>query len=1252
MRKLLLVFFVSCIFLILGNIKAEAGEIHRKEIFSLEEPTWIFKSGMGRGSYHDRQDLGFILKENTKLKMRQVNTNFKGSLTVRLLGDDSKEEKSVAVTSNWTTIEAGKALVPFVNTPYGEIGAALEYEIEGDTEQKPLPIYKYGDNQAAFFDTWDNNDGEYGLIINKDFQLLIPKKDKNYARNLRDFPNLDALIEYFNGIFKLNNDMAGFDNSSPTNQVGKNRYFLKADANGAGGAYYGSHWTAQSYDTVKMWLEKGHWGTLHEIAHGYQTGLDNRGMYTGEVSNNLFGVQYEYSTYGKDEADRIGWLFGIGYKAQVENNLYTKMVKNFGTYDSANLREKLIFLALLKQKAGNEAFTKLYQGYRADANKPGFDINEYTLPNLLNHYYSENSGFDFTAIFERWGIKLTNSQPAINRDREYTPVASIADIVPENKLLSARLLVDPNVMIRSNFTMVTNAEIAALNLTGNLNIELDTENIQDLKGTKIQIKNGKQVVQEQFIQDKQVQFKNLPNGIYTVNFIGDIMKDYLVKQHYVYVKEAQNQANISVENIKKSDLTNQKIRFLGLGNDQFAEFNTDLQKEQGILSVSATNPHVYFGQNLYASVEVKDVQGNLVYQNKMAGTGVAIGTFKFPLKEGYELQIEHVEPSRLAPDEPISVRNRINTWTMTEWGLANHQLQNDAEQDFIKKINKSGETLIQDENVKDIPLIYLSEKKNLLFAINHLNEKNKEEYLAKYGELFHTPNYGDNFTFTLKGLGNATFATMDFSTKERLLTVNTNRTMPHWYFPERYATVLVQGIDGTKKYVKNYWGRKNYAAAIDKVNLSLGDYLTVIHEEGAGQRLSIQNKDSQKLLANQKIVRYQLVQDGIKVVSELDVPKLEQDPPKITSFVREGDTSIRGKATPGASVEVLVGNSTPAKTVKADDLGEWEVTVSALLKGELVRVKSTYEGEQLASPEYKVIALPTIQSWLGIGETRINGQASSRATMDVLVNGVKKATVSADASGSWVATVPALTVGQTVQIRETIEGRYVDSKVYQVDPIHYGDKFKFTLQGLCDVTFATMDFSAKERLLTVNTNRTMPHWYFTERYATILVQGTDGTKKYVKNYWGRKNYAASIDKVNLSLGDYLTLVHEEGAGHRLRIQNTDSQKLLANQKIVRYQLAKDGLKEVTASDVPKLVQDSPKITSFVREGDTSIRGKATPGASMEVLVGNSTPAKTKADDLGEWAVTVSALIKGEAVRAKSTSEGVQLVSPEYKVIVR
>ncbi|MDT2193729.1 M60 family metallopeptidase [Paenibacillus larvae] len=53
-------------------------------------------------------------------------------------------------------------------------------------------------------------------------------------------------------------------------------------------AYYSHDYTANSYATADMWLKKNKWGPLHEIAHGYQAALDNKGMYTGEVSNNLW----------------------------------------------------------------------------------------------------------------------------------------------------------------------------------------------------------------------------------------------------------------------------------------------------------------------------------------------------------------------------------------------------------------------------------------------------------------------------------------------------------------------------------------------------------------------------------------------------------------------------------------------------------------------------------------------------------------------------------------------------------------------------------------------------------------------------------------------------------------------------------------------------------------------------------------------------------------------------------------------------
>ncbi|MBO0475404.1 M60 family metallopeptidase [Enterococcus ureasiticus] len=465
------------------------------------------------------------------LKVRQSNPEFRGNLTVRLLGDDSGVEKSVSVDSQWKTISSSEALVPFVDTPYGTQTATLEYSV--DDSAKKLPVYSINEDQGKYFNLWNEQDAEYALIKGKDFQLLLPKRDKNLAENLKDFASLNELILHYEDIFSYYNQMAGFNNASSSNKNGSNRYFLKADKHGIGGAYYGGNWTASTADTTEMWLMKISWGALHEIAHGYQTGLDGRGMYTGEVSNNIFAAQYQYEKYGKD-ADKFGWLFNHGKKEQVENTLYNKMIKNNGTYDSVDLREKLILLMMLKQKAGNDSFTKMYQAYREQANKDDFDKEDYTLPDLLNVHSSENSQFDFTPVLERWGLSLTNSQPEINRVKGYPAVASLADVVPESELVRAKKLLDPNILINSNFEIIANNEIAPLGLKGNLTVTLKTQNISELLGMKIQLKNGKNIVKEEVINGEKISFSKVPNGVYTIGFTGKEIINLSTEQHYLY----------------------------------------------------------------------------------------------------------------------------------------------------------------------------------------------------------------------------------------------------------------------------------------------------------------------------------------------------------------------------------------------------------------------------------------------------------------------------------------------------------------------------------------------------------------------------------------------------------------------------------------------------------------------------------------------------------------------------------------------
>ncbi|MFC0233467.1 putative mucin/carbohydrate-binding domain-containing protein [Vagococcus entomophilus] len=737
MKKSLLLFCLMGIGLLLGSGKSEASEVERKEILSLTQPTWIFNSGMSKGKYHDRQELGFILKEKSILKVRQVNPEFQAKLTVRLLGNDSQTEKSVQVGSEWTQISGEVSLVPFVDTPYGDNQAQIEYEILEDDAPKPLAVYNYQENEQEFFSQWDMYDGEFALIKGKDFQLFLPKRDKELARHLKEYNSLDELIEYYGEIFSLYNEIAGFDESSVENVNGSNRYFLKADAHGAGGAYYGNNWTANSYGTANMWLTKNSWATLHEIGHGYQAGFDGVGMYTEEVSNNLFGVQYQYKYYGK-QADKIGWLFNYGKKAGVEKNLYQKMVIDAGGYNQADLREKLILLTMLKQKAGDEAFTKMYQGYRKLVNEPNFNKHNYPLPELINHYYSENSQQDFTPALERIGLTLKEDQDQKNRNHQYPAVAFLADVVPEKELERAHELLDSEILINSNFEMVQTKEIASLGLKGNVIIRFNSEELGSLDGIKVALADGADILSEQTIQGGKVSFENIPNGVYRLSYSGEKMKDYLPGNFYVYVKESANQQTIPMKKMTSIELLNQTIHLLGLSNAEFASFKTDLNRETATFSVTKSTPHSYFSGKLYSKVTIKDTSGNLIYEKSLEGTNASVGAEELVLKEGYVLEIYHAEvKNRLRSDEPIiDNTQKTNRWLVTKWGLQNQTLKNDPQKELRAKIDDLGMDLLADDEKKTIPFAESIDKKQLYHAINRLEEPVKSQLMNEYHPLF------------------------------------------------------------------------------------------------------------------------------------------------------------------------------------------------------------------------------------------------------------------------------------------------------------------------------------------------------------------------------------------------------------------------------------------------------------------------------------------------------------------------------------
>ncbi|WP_159102621.1 M60 family metallopeptidase [Listeria cornellensis] len=308
------------------TVKAE--EVQSKELYTLEKPTWLINEGFSKGINHDKQDLGIVLSKGSTLRIRQVNTAFTEKITVQMLNNDSKTEKSVAVGNDWVNITVDADAVPFIMTTFTSAKPKIEYQIIGNSVS--LPKFEQSNNEAAFFSKWDANNASFALIGNKYVQILIPTRDKYYLKKMNDFSSIDQLLAYYDNVFETFNELSGIS-FNPKNSLDKNipnRYFGKANKSGNGGAYYGGSETAESSEsTITFWLTKG-WGALHEIGHGYQGNFMNDNTYdVGEVWNNIYADTFQKRTAGSVYFTGAGLYAGGGGVNAVEDAFEKKCIQ-------------------------------------------------------------------------------------------------------------------------------------------------------------------------------------------------------------------------------------------------------------------------------------------------------------------------------------------------------------------------------------------------------------------------------------------------------------------------------------------------------------------------------------------------------------------------------------------------------------------------------------------------------------------------------------------------------------------------------------------------------------------------------------------------------------------------------------------------------------------------------------------------------------------------------------------------------------
>ncbi|MBC2004877.1 enhancing factor [Listeria booriae] len=720
--------------------QAHADEVKTVELYKLENPTWLSKAGISKGIGHDKQDLGIILPANVELEIRQVNPNFKENLTMELLNDDSQKEKNVAITSTWTKVSHAYTAVPMIDTTFGLEAPVIEFKFTNN--MKVLPTYMQGDIEANFFKEWDDTDAEFALVKSRYFRMLVPKKDKAYMKNMRDFKSVHELCDYYTSIFETYNELDGlsFTPENPTDKNIPNKYFIKANAHGAGSAYYtGSHTAQTSNSLAGYYLSKG-WASLHEIAHGYQGSfMSDSAFGVSEVWNNIYAATYQKKTMGSD-VYKNGWLYG-GNITGLENTIKKLWYTTETPVNAWDLRSKLFFLVNMQEKAGDEAFITFNQEYRKIANEDGFVAANHYLLDLISKYYGQASGFDFTPVIESAGGVMSKEQKEENRLNSYQAVAPLVDVVPAAKVSEAQAKLG----LESYLSLVDATELRVSGLSGTASIHLDIDDIAQLKGQYLTIKNGKEVVKKVVVTDEDVALGELPNGVYTIDApTGNTVK-YALDTHYLYVKEATNKSTIKYTAKKESYLASQTVRFQGIGDRLFASAKVDLEKGQLIFNKNSAKPHDYFENIVYGKLEVLDTDGNVVYTRAMTGKDTAVDKAEIPIKEGYKLRIYHAEPGRLRADDAtgrlgandiniVNTKTQTNIFTITKKGLINDALGNNPDDVLVEKINKVA------TKIEANPVLAKAQnsetRDDVWVAIQLLAEPTKTQMLERYADLF------------------------------------------------------------------------------------------------------------------------------------------------------------------------------------------------------------------------------------------------------------------------------------------------------------------------------------------------------------------------------------------------------------------------------------------------------------------------------------------------------------------------------------
>ena len=492
------------------HVKDETGGIFDivRTIYSIPKMNNMSMTGMERCNKGDRQMLGVYLPANSSLSIKNIDTGFDSNMTVTCFTNTRAQNSILDIKSNneyqyITNIRNSISYdcVPLLTSPRlstEDIDKTFKIEIKYDNSVKPLDYYHYKDDESQFKSGWNDSKNSFAVIDSEAIMFVAPFEDIDKLTNYgmtekkKAFDTLDDALNYYLNVINRMDQMAGlvFDWSDEANRNYRTKYVAVADKGYAGaGAYYNGDFIAVANQTsISAFFSYG-WGTLHELAHGYQ-GYFGRGVGGGvnlcfnETGNNVLAyyIQNDKSLY-KDSANWLGDLFikEDDFNKKRLNGQYI-FQNDEGTY--TNVNEKLYFLVnFFNSFEGEKTYGKLFSFYRSLAFKYGptyFKVTDVYALFFLKEYKA-----DILPYLDAWKLDVTPNVRRYVLSQDSNSYVILGDVLDTDELNSYKVINSTSL----KYSLVDEDELNSfMNSDSSLSLKIEIDDDFLIMGKKIGIK--------------------------------------------------------------------------------------------------------------------------------------------------------------------------------------------------------------------------------------------------------------------------------------------------------------------------------------------------------------------------------------------------------------------------------------------------------------------------------------------------------------------------------------------------------------------------------------------------------------------------------------------------------------------------------------------------------------------------------------------------------------------------------------------